>query len=330
MGPTGSFDTADSGWALKWSGRITSAILGTQVFLADAGVSTLMPLNSPPGGPNNANRYVFCATHTATCLGIFVAAKALVGDANVVIMRNGAAAAGPFAATPAAGGKITVDFADITFDPGDDVGVLVVFPLGVTGSIDLTVTVEFLGPIGATGPTGPTATGPTGPAGTASGATGPTGPAGIEGTVAGLLKFSGAVGIDTGGGGGGDILQTYLSDYGTGGFPGARPANRYPIGVAARTLNLFVNLIIRGSALLLPPGESVTVEVLVNGFPPSPFIFVTYTAAELVVGDNVKSASSGAVAVNPGDIIDVLVTTTGFNVGRFGTAFDVSATLVVA
>jgi len=155
---------------MKWSGRVgPSGILGFQVQLPDAGSYSTVPANPAAVPLLNANRYPFCATHTATCFAIMTQASTLVGgNAVVSVARNGVTVPGAVSPAPAVGGKITVDFPDATFAPGDDVMVRVAFPDVLGGFIDLNVVVEFKGPIGATGPTGPFG-GPPGPVG-------PTGP----------------------------------------------------------------------------------------------------------------------------------------------------------
>lgn len=160
-GPTGSFDLADSGWAMKWSGRVSGSFVGVQALLADPGSSTVAPLNPAAAPLLNANRYPFCGTHTATCFAIFTAASTLNvgGNAIVSVAKNGVTIPGAVSPAPPVGGKVAVDFPDATFLPTDDIAVRVAFPPGTTGTIDLDVVVEFLGPAGATGPTGPAGAG---------------------------------------------------------------------------------------------------------------------------------------------------------------------------
>ena len=150
-GPTGSFDLADTSWALKWSGQFTAG-LGNQADLGDPGTTIAAPAAS-------ITRYPFCGTHTATCYAIRTESSTLAGgDVLVQLLQNGGPAAFVSTPSPAVGTNVTIPFPPQTFIAGDDISVRVLSPPGVTGTIELEVVVEFAGPAGATGPTG--ATGP--------------------------------------------------------------------------------------------------------------------------------------------------------------------------
>ena len=147
--------------------------------------------------------------------------------------------------------------------------------------------------------------GPPGPAG-------PAGPAGSNGTTplsaGGLLKFSGiAVASEAAG------LVAYLADSGFLQVPALAPILdpiEYPIA-ADRTL---VNLSAAASGPALLPGQTLDVEVLVDG---SPVLTVTLTTIGIV------ETALGTVDVIIGQRVSLRVTASGIFAATIGLAASV-------
>lgn len=177
------------------------------------------------------------------------------------------------------------------------------------------------GDTGPTGPTGPTGsggstgpTGPTGPGGStgSTGATGPqapTGPTGPQATVGGLFKFSGVTAPALEG-----VVTSFLTDWGPGIGVGAiiSTAPNYPVADPISMRSLSTNLL-----GVVPPGGSVTIELLQNGVP-VPAFSTGYGPG----GSGVLSLSHVPVPFAIGDTFNLRVTTENIAV-----PIDVSATL---
>jgi hypothetical protein len=131
---------------------------------------------------------------------------------------------------------------------------------------------------------------------------GPPGPPGPPGASSGgLLKFSGAVTVDSEGA----LFVSFLADTGFG-PAGPTPINalNYPVAVVHRLRNLATNILIN---TLAPPTGTISIRLLQDGAPVPGFL-INYGVGEV----GIKSVLAGPVEYPIGSTFDLEVTTSGF------------------